>query len=108
MTIHSPCRGVCRLDESGQYCKGCHRTLDEVANWLDFSDEQKELVWMRLLSRPLQAEEKWCSVCGNQFQCGTGGKNGGCWCQDLSEYHVIITRCQRLFMRGLPGERAKN
>jgi predicted Fe-S protein YdhL (DUF1289 family) len=83
MTLHSPCRGVCRLDETGQYCTGCHRTIDEVAGWSGFNDEQKELVWARLLSRPLQPEEKWCSVCGNQFQCGSGGENGGCWCQDF-------------------------
>ncbi len=83
MTILSPCRGVCQLDESGQYCTGCHRTIDEVAGWSQFADEQKEAVWARLLSRPLRAEEKWRSVCGNPFQCGSGGKNGGCWCQDL-------------------------
>lgn len=29
----SPCVGICRMDESGEYCIGCNRTLDEIAAW---------------------------------------------------------------------------
>jgi len=83
MLTNSPCRGVCQLDNTRSYCLGCHRTLDEIAQWSTFSDMDKERVWSRLLSRPLQVEQKWCSQCGNEFECGSGGKNGGCWCQDL-------------------------
>jgi len=83
MLTNSPCRGACQLDAFGHYCIGCHRTIDEIAGWSQFGDEQKELVWTRLLSRSLREEEKWCSICGSPFRCGSGGKNGGCWCQDL-------------------------
>jgi hypothetical protein len=23
-----------------------------------------------------------CARCGGEFQCGTGGADGGCWCMD--------------------------
>lgn len=32
VTISSPCVNVCRIDASG-LCKGCARTLDEIARW---------------------------------------------------------------------------
>ncbi len=83
MSIESPCKGVCKLDSEGEYCTGCRRTLSEISQWRDFTDEEKQQVWGRLLCRPLMAEEKHCSCCGEKFECGSGGKNGGCWCQDL-------------------------
>ncbi len=36
----SPCKGVCRLDETGK-CVGCFRTLDEITNWSTFTKHQK-------------------------------------------------------------------
>ncbi len=43
----SPCIGVCTTlyDE---VCQGCGRTLNEVSNWVFFSQEEKELVWKRI------------------------------------------------------------
>jgi len=38
--ILSPCIGVCRLDAAG-LCEGCHRTTDEIAHWIAYSDEQR-------------------------------------------------------------------
>jgi len=43
----SPCIGVCTTlyDEIGQ---GCGRTLNEVSNWVFFSQEEKDSVWKRI------------------------------------------------------------
>ena len=43
----SPCIGVCTTlyDE---ICQGCGRTLNEVSNWVFFSQEEKDLVWKRI------------------------------------------------------------
>ena len=43
----SPCIGVCTTlyDE---ICQGCGRTLNEVSNWVFFSDEEKAVVWKRI------------------------------------------------------------
>lgn len=83
MTVGSPCRGICQLDSDGKYCTGCLRTLDEIAGWSQFGDEAKQRIWARLLSQPLPIKEKCCAQCGQHFTCGSGGKQGGCWCQDL-------------------------
>ncbi|BBO59600.1 DUF1289 domain-containing protein [Mycoavidus sp. B2-EB] len=44
----SPCIGVCStlFDE---VCMGCGRTAFEVSNWVFFSDEEKRLVWQRII-----------------------------------------------------------
>jgi predicted Fe-S protein YdhL (DUF1289 family) len=43
----SPCIGVCTTlyDE---ICQGCGRTLNEVSNWVFFSQEEKDSVWKRI------------------------------------------------------------
>jgi len=40
--VQSPCINVCRMENG--LCKGCLRTLDEIAQWSTMTDEQKELV----------------------------------------------------------------
>lgn len=39
-TVKSPCRLVCRLNETGM-CVGCYRMLDEIANWENMSNEER-------------------------------------------------------------------
>ncbi len=29
----SPCTGVCRMDDARSRCRGCGRTLNEIAEW---------------------------------------------------------------------------
>ena len=38
--ILSPCTGVCRLDADG-LCEGCHRSADEIAHWISYTDAQR-------------------------------------------------------------------
>ena len=47
--VPSPCIGICRLDEAGNSCTGCGRTLDEVAKWSRASDDYKRAVWQRII-----------------------------------------------------------
>lgn len=44
----SPCKGVCSTLYT-EYCNGCGRHYLEVANWVSFSEEEKEVVWQRIL-----------------------------------------------------------
>ncbi|MBL8019300.1 MAG: DUF1289 domain-containing protein [Leptospirales bacterium] len=39
--IESPCIDVCIMDEYNGLCRGCLRTLDEIASWSRLSDEEK-------------------------------------------------------------------
>jgi predicted Fe-S protein YdhL (DUF1289 family) len=40
----SPCIGTCRLDDAGQTCLGCRRTLAEIAAWPSLSARDKAAV----------------------------------------------------------------
>ena len=46
----SPCVAVCSTlyDE---ICRGCGRTVMEVANWVFFTEEEKRAVWDRILDQ---------------------------------------------------------
>lgn len=46
----SPCVAVCSTlyDE---ICRGCGRTVMEVANWVFFTEEEKRAVWKRILAQ---------------------------------------------------------
>lgn len=49
--VDSPCQKICTLDEETGYCKGCFRTVAEVAGWLTYTDEQKQEVLECLAQR---------------------------------------------------------
>ena len=35
-------------------------------------------------AKTLPLRQLACARCGAAFECGTGGKDGGCWCMDES------------------------
>ena len=39
--IISPCIGVCSIDNETGYCKGCFRTLEEISNWINYTEEER-------------------------------------------------------------------
>lgn len=49
--VISPCVGICRLDDKGEYCIGCLRTLPEIAAWAGAGEEFKRAVWRELPER---------------------------------------------------------
>ena len=51
VNVLTPCLGICRINRSTQLCEGCHRTAAEVAEWLFYSNEQKQSVMRQLASR---------------------------------------------------------
>lgn len=44
--VESPCISVCRYEN--EVCVGCGRTVDEVVNWYDMTDDEKQSVVNRL------------------------------------------------------------
>ena len=44
--VQSPCISVCRYED--EVCVGCGRTVDEVVEWYNFNDEEKQAVLNRL------------------------------------------------------------
>jgi uncharacterized protein len=45
----TPCVAVCSTTFD-DVCRGCGRTVAEVADWVFMSDQQKDLVWTRILA----------------------------------------------------------
>jgi predicted Fe-S protein YdhL (DUF1289 family) len=52
----SPCTSVCELNYDRGICKGCFRTLDEIARWATMTAEQKREVLVRVEMRRLSAQ----------------------------------------------------
>ncbi len=45
--VASPCISICSLDDHG-VCMGCHRTVEEITHWLDFSAEKRAKIMARI------------------------------------------------------------
>ena len=48
--IPSPCTGVCMLDEE-RLCMGCHRSVDEIARWMQLGDDERRRLMEEELPR---------------------------------------------------------
>lgn len=49
--VPSPCVSICELDEHSGSCKGCYRTLREIAGWSALADADKLVIWERIEHR---------------------------------------------------------
>jgi uncharacterized protein len=49
--VASPCIKVCEIDAASGCCRGCLRTLREIALWSELSPAQKRAVLARLPAR---------------------------------------------------------
>jgi len=45
----TPCRGICSVTFDA-ICKGCGRTVDEVANWAVLDENERDIIWDRLIA----------------------------------------------------------
>ena len=46
MSVPSPCTSVCAIERG--FCRGCLRTLDEIAAWPTADDAEKRRILARL------------------------------------------------------------
>lgn len=53
--VASPCVSVCRMDAGSGLCEGCFRTLDEIAHWGLYDDDEKRAVLAALPARRVAA-----------------------------------------------------
>lgn len=49
--IETPCIKVCEIDRKTGFCRGCARTLDEIARWASLSDEERATIMRELATR---------------------------------------------------------
>jgi predicted Fe-S protein YdhL (DUF1289 family) len=52
----SPCINVCEMDDRLGLCKGCFRTINEIAAWSNMSEAEKREVMAQLLARRFQRQ----------------------------------------------------
>ena len=51
----SPCLGICLMDPRTRMCRGCLRTVEEIAAWYNASNIEKRAILARLEARRRQA-----------------------------------------------------
>ncbi len=51
MSIASPCTKVCIIDPRSGLCRGCGRTLGEIAQWASLGDGERERIMDELPQR---------------------------------------------------------
>nr|WP_256205797.1 DUF1289 domain-containing protein [Polynucleobacter asymbioticus] len=56
-SVPSPCINLCDMNPENGYCRGCYRTLNEIADWSDLSNMEKLAVWSQLSKRKPQAPQ---------------------------------------------------
>ena len=49
--VASPCVQVCELDADTGWCRGCLRSIDEIAAWGALDEAQKREIWQHLPAR---------------------------------------------------------
>jgi uncharacterized protein len=56
----SPCLGICLMDPRTRTCRGCLRTIEEIAGWYTASNAEKRAILKRLEARR-EAVHQRCS-----------------------------------------------
>lgn len=52
----SPCLGICLMDPRTRQCRGCLRTIEEIACWYEASPAEKRALLVLLAARRAAAE----------------------------------------------------
>ena len=58
----SPCVNVCQMDEASGWCRGCLRTIDEIAFWSVLDDDDKHAVVAELPERRVLWAQRQAAV----------------------------------------------
>ena len=56
--VASPCVNVCTLDASTSLCRGCYRSIHEIADWVEMTPEEKRATLERVAERKRAVEAR--------------------------------------------------
>lgn len=56
--METPCVRICVLDAATGLCSGCGRTLDEIGDWLQFSEAERERIMAELPDRMARIKKR--------------------------------------------------
>ncbi len=51
--VTSPCIGICAVDDLSGLCLGCFRNMDEISQWWDMNDAERNKVMSQLADRQM-------------------------------------------------------
>lgn len=51
MPIETPCIQICQIDDVTRLCRGCLRSLDEIANWGRYPAAERARIMRELAAR---------------------------------------------------------
>jgi predicted Fe-S protein YdhL (DUF1289 family) len=51
MKIKSPCKSTCLIDLSYTYCQECLRTINEIENWMIYTEDERQAILKELKER---------------------------------------------------------
>jgi len=54
--IKSPCVSVCKYNKLN-FCIGCKRHMNEIFDWLDYTDDMKDAILKDLKTRNINSEK---------------------------------------------------
>ncbi|HTQ33900.1 MAG TPA: DUF1289 domain-containing protein [Stellaceae bacterium] len=54
----SPCLGICIMDPRTRQCRGCLRTVEEIAHWYEASPAEKRAMLAVLATRRASTAER--------------------------------------------------
>ncbi|MEX2525816.1 MAG: DUF1289 domain-containing protein [Gammaproteobacteria bacterium] len=57
MSMISPCINVCRMDPDTQLCRGCRRSMDEIARWAGMEERERNRIMKELHNRSHKKHE---------------------------------------------------
>ena len=66
-TILSPCIGACSTVYGDDYCRGCKRHVDEIADWVGYADAEKRQIIARLDQQLMHISADLFTVCDSQL-----------------------------------------
>jgi predicted Fe-S protein YdhL (DUF1289 family) len=49
--METPCVDICEIDRTSGLCRGCGRTIDEIANWASMSSAERRRIINELAGR---------------------------------------------------------
>jgi predicted Fe-S protein YdhL (DUF1289 family) len=58
LSIDTPCVDICEIDTPSGLCKGCGRTIGEIASWSQLSPEERRGIMATLPARIRSAERR--------------------------------------------------
>lgn len=53
--METPCVDICTIDPATGLCRGCARTLDEIAGWAGLGDDERRRIMAALAERRRRA-----------------------------------------------------